>query len=105
MAIEIIGGTEMLIYAMIMIFGAMLAVVFPYILNRIKDPNLKINWVYVAILLFSIFIAVVFGLPDQVETINISTIKIALLAGYGLQAFIGKLVKAILEYKTEEPEP
>lgn len=91
----------MLIYAAIMIIGAALAVVIPYIANRWLDPKEKVNWIYVAVLVFSIFVAVLFALPDTVDIINLSAIKTALLTGYGLQAFIGKVVATILEKKKE----
>jgi len=101
MAIEIVGLTEMLIYAAIMVIGAALAVVIPYIANRWLDPNEKVNWIYVSVLLFSVLVAVLFTLPDTVDVINLSAIKTALLTGYGLQAFIGKVVATILEKKKE----
>jgi hypothetical protein len=96
------GLTEMAIYAIIMIIGACMAVVIPYLLNKWKDKATEVNWAYVAILLFSCIIAVFLGLPDKVDTIDMNTIKIALLSGYGLQAIIGKIAKTILEPK-EDP--
>jgi len=101
MAIEIAGITELLIYAAIMCIGAVLAVVFPYILNKWLDPEEKVNWIYVAVLIFSILVAVLFALPDTVDIINLSAIKTALLSGYGLQAFIGKVIATVLEKKKE----
>lgn len=101
MTIEIAGITEMLIYAAIMCIGAVLAVVFPYILNKWLDPEEKVNWVYISVLVLSILVAVLFALPDAVDVINLSAIKTALLTGYGLQAIIGKVVATILEKKKE----
>jgi len=101
MAIEIIGGTEMLIYAALMILGAVLAVVVPYILNKWNDPATTVNWKYVAVLLLGVIVAVLFGLPSKVDVIDMDAIKAAILAGYGLQAIINKLVKSYLENKTD----
>lgn len=103
MAIDIVGGTEMLIYAALMILGAILAVVIPYVLNKWNDPTTKVNWKYVAVLLVGSAVAVLFGLPAKVDVINMDAIKAAILAGYGLQAIINKIVKSYLERNTEEP--
>ncbi len=97
MAIEIVGGTEMLIYAALMILGAIMSVVFPYILNKWNDPATTVNWKYVAVLFLGTIVAVLFGLPAKVEVIDMDAIKAAVLAGYGLQAIINKLVKSYLE--------
>jgi hypothetical protein len=103
MAIEIAGGTEMLIYAALMILGATLAVIFPYILNKWNDPATTVNWKYVAVLLLGVIVAVLFGLPAKVDVIDTDAIKAAVLAGYGLQAIVSKLVKSYLESKTDDP--
>ncbi len=97
MAIEIVGGTEMLIYAALMILGAIMSVVFPYILNKWNDPATTVNWKYVAVLFLGTIVAVLFGLPAKVDVIDMDAIKAAVLAGYGLQAIINKLVKSYLE--------
>lgn len=95
--INLAGAPELLIYMALMAVGAILAVVIPYVLNKWNDPKTEVDWRYVAVLVFGILLAVFFFAPDKVEEINMSIIKIAILAGYGLQAFINKVVKSIIE--------
>ena len=97
MQIELAGISELLLYAVLMILGAIMAVVVPYLLNAWVDPTIKVNWVYVAILFFAVCVAVLFSLPSKVDIINLDAVKAAILSGYGLQAFVAKVVKSIVE--------
>lgn len=98
------GLTEMMTYWIIMLIGSMLSVVFPYIMNRWKDPKTTVNWVYVGILIFASIVVTFFLLPGKVEVIDVDAIKLAVAAGYGASAVIGKTVKTILETKEVVPE-
>jgi len=104
MPIEIEGGTEWLIYLVLMIVGAGLNTLLPYIIRKWNDPESTVSKPYIAALLLGCFMAVIIGMLSKVDVINIDMMKGALLAGIGLQTIVNKLVKAYLGKKNPEPE-
>lgn len=104
MVVQIEGIMELLMYAVAMAIGAIMAVAVPYMLKVYVDDSIKFDKRYFLVMLFAIALAVLFGLPDKVDIINVSILKIAIFAGYGLSSIVKDLVKSIIE-KGEAGKP
>jgi len=91
----------MLVYALLMVIDAILAVVVPYLLNKWNDPKTTVNWNTLPHYC-SRDNRVLFGLPGKVDVYQSGCHKTAILAVRFWQGLINKLVKSYSKIKRKK---
>ncbi len=79
-----------IIIGIVMIIGALMGTLFPYVLKVWKDPKIEFDWNYGYALVVTVLIQVAVLIPDDVPVLTFKVLITALAAGYGMQSFISK---------------
>jgi len=76
----------------VMLLGAIMGTLVPYIMKVIKDPALTFDYNYAYSLFIGIIVQSIALVPDSVPALTIKVIVSAFAAGAGIQMILNKAV-------------